>query len=168
MLSGNRLVELVDGRVEVLPTPTDFHQAVVAFIYEMMAAFIRSRNLGTIRFAPLRVRMADGHFRMPDVQFISTAKDASRHDEYWDTADLVVEVVSEDDRSRDLETKRFEYAEAGLPEYWIVDPIKLEVIVLKLVGNRYEEHGVFTAGQRATSVVLGGFVVEVDQVFSAK
>src|SRR6266536_299472 len=32
MLSGNRLVELIDGKVEVLAMPTDFHQAIVAFI----------------------------------------------------------------------------------------------------------------------------------------
>jgi len=86
----------------------------------------------------------------------------------WETADLVVEVVSEDDRSRDLETKRFEYAQAGIPEYWIIDPKKSEVIVLTLAGQRYDEHGIFTTGQRATSSLLNGFEVEVDQVFSAK
>ena len=36
----------------------------------------------------------------------------------------MVEVVSEDDPGRDLVTKRLEYAQAGIPEYWIVDPRK--------------------------------------------
>jgi Uma2 family endonuclease len=42
--------------------------------------------------------------------------------DYWEGADLVVEIVNRDDPARDLETKRAEYAEAGIPEYWIVDP----------------------------------------------
>ena len=66
--------------------------------------------------------------------------------EYWEGADLVVEVVSDDDRRRDLETKRFEYADTGIPEYWIVDPQLGEVSVLKLAGNRYETDGVYCGG----------------------
>jgi len=47
--------------------------------------------------------------------------DSRRHNKYWEGADLVKEVVSgsEDDRQRDLVTKRREYAQAGIPEYWI-------------------------------------------------
>jgi Uma2 family endonuclease len=45
-------------------------------------------------------------------------------DEYWEGADLVMEVVSshDEDRRRDLVVKREEYARAGIAEYWIVDP----------------------------------------------
>lgn len=51
------------------------------------------------------------------------ANDLRRQDAYWTGADLAVEVVSEDDPGRDLITKRLEYAQAGIPEYWIVDPL---------------------------------------------
>ena len=45
---------------------------------------------------------------------------------------LVVEVIGEDDPERDLVTKRLEYAQAGIPEYWIVDPRTDTIDVLRL------------------------------------
>ena len=57
------------------------------------------------------------------------------------------------------------YAEAGIPEYWIVDPRVETVTVLRLAGGTYVEHGVFTRGDTATSALLGGFTVDVTALF---
>jgi Uma2 family endonuclease len=167
-LNGNRLVEFSHGWVEVLTTPTTLHQLIVAYLYRALHEFVRTGPLGLVLFAPLRVRLWAGKFREPDVMFMA---ESHRHRvglEYWDGADLVVEVVSNDDRRRDLETKRFEYARAAIPEYWIVDPQLEQVTVLKLEGERYLEHGRFQRGQRATSALLAGFAIDVDAVFSTK
>ncbi len=77
--------------------------------------------------------------------------------------DLVMEVVSENNRRHDLVTKRDEYAEAGIPEYWIVDPQEgtITVYVLRPRRKTYAEHGVFAKGTHATSLVLPGFEVNV-------
>ena len=82
---------------------------------------------------------------------------------------MVVEVVSEDDedRQRDLETKRREYAQAGVAEYWIVDPREHQIIVLALDDATYRVHGEFGRGTTATSVILPGFTASVDAVFAA-
>jgi Uma2 family endonuclease len=82
------------------------------------------------------------------------AHSEQRHDAYWEGADLVMEVVSDADRRRDVETKRFEYARAGIPEYWIVDPSELRITVLHLTGDHYVVHGEFTPGGRASSALL--------------
>ena len=78
----------------------------------------------------------------------------------------MIEVVSED-RSRDLETKRSEYARAGIPEYWIVDPKFARIIVLVLDGTSYAVRGEFGPGDRATSVLLPGFEVDVTAALAA-
>jgi Uma2 family endonuclease len=52
---------------------------------------------------------------------------------YADGADLVIEVLSKD-RDRDLQMKRLEYAQAGIPEYWIGDPRDQRITVLRLAG----------------------------------
>jgi Uma2 family endonuclease len=70
-------------------------------------------------------------------------------------------VVSDDDRRRDLQTKRSEYARAQIPEYWIVDPQQEEITVLVLSNDRYEVHGTFTKRQQATSHLLPGFTIDV-------
>lgn len=145
--------------------PTEWHQLIAGYLYRILFAFAAAGDLGKVLYSPFRIRTVRGKFREPDVLFMLKANDHRRHNEYWIGADLVMEVVSDDDRRRDLETKRFEYAEAGIPEYWIVDPQPQQITVLKLVGDRYEEHGVFARGQKATSALLAGFSVDIDTVF---
>lgn len=65
---------------------------------------------------------------------------------------LVVEVVSSSDtdktsRDRDYIDKRHEYAQRGIPEYWIVDPIAAVVLILKRVGQEYQEQKFMGDGQ---------------------
>ena len=72
-----------------------------------------------------------------------------------------------EDRERDYIYKRRDYARAGIPEYWIVDPQEGVIIVLRLDGNEYNEHGRFGPGQIATSYLLPGFEVVVDEVWAA-
>jgi Uma2 family endonuclease len=62
--------------------------------------------------------------------------------------------------------KRREYAEAGIAEYWIVNPQQRKVTVLTLEGKEYRDHGVFLAGDAATSVLLSGFHVEVKNLLA--
>jgi len=64
-------------------------------------------------------------------------------------------------------TKRREYAQAGIAEYWIVDPKTEMVSVLVLDGDVYRLHGEFARGTAATSVLLPKFVVDVAAVFDA-
>lgn len=168
-LDTNYLVEFSDGYVEVLPMPTDKHQAIVAYLFLALVAFARKTG-GTVRFAPLRVRLWPGKFREPDLVFMSAEHGDRRHNQYWEGADLVVEVVSgsEDDRQRDLVTKRREYAQAGIPEYWIVDPRQELITVLQLSGDAYTEHGRFGRGTIVKSASLAGFEVPVDAVLDAE
>ncbi|CAN5853723.1 Uma2 family endonuclease [soil metagenome] len=167
-LNVNRLVEFSHGSVEVLTMPTTSHQLIVAYLYGALLSFASARQLGTVLFAPLRVRLWAGKYREPDV-ILMLAEHADRIGElYWEGADLVMEVVSDDDRRRDLDTKRREYARAGIPEYWIVDPLQGRIIVLRLDGDRYLEHGSFARGEQASSCLLDGFRVDVAEALAPR
>jgi Uma2 family endonuclease len=168
-LHTNRLVEFSDGYIEVLPVPTDFHQTIVAFLYRAVHGFVTARKLGKVLFAPLRVRLWKGKIREPDVVFLSS-KNKHRINKYWNGADLVMEVVSEDDPDRDWKKKRTEYAKAGIAEYWIVDPRDETITVLSLRKGRktYEVVGKYRRGQQAASVLLDGLVVDVAKAFSGE
>lgn len=163
-LDSNRLVEFSHGRLEVLPMPSDTHQSIVGFLYTVLLAFAHQIG-GVVRFAPLRLRLWPGKMREPDLMVLRDTNDPRRQDAYWTGADLVVEVVSEDDPSRDLITKRLEFAQAGIPENWIVDPRNNTITVLRLVGDVYETHGAFGPADVATSATLLGLAVPVDAVF---
>lgn len=167
-LETRHLVEYADGHIEVLPMPKLSHQRIALWLLERLAGFVRPRQLGEVLFAPVPVRLWPRKYREPDVFFLSTARLAVSG-EYPDGVDLALEVVSDgpEARTRDLETKRREYATARIPEYWIVDPELQQVTVLTLSGEEYEVHGVFGAGAIATSVLLTGFRVSVSEVFAA-
>lgn len=166
-LDTNHFVEFTHGRIEVLPMPTEVHQFILVFLFDLLRAFVNRKKLGTVLPAPLRVRLDPERYREPDVVFMLSAHANRRHNKHWDGADLVMEIVSEDDRKRDLQDKRRDYARAGVPEYWIVDPQRREVTVLSLDGKHYRVHGIFKPGQQATSVLLKGFRASVKAVFKA-
>ncbi len=166
-LNTNRLVELADCRLEVLPMPTELHQLIVAFLYESLRAWTKVSQTGVCLFSPMRVRVADGKFREPDVVFLLDRHDGRRQSKFWDGADLVMEVVSEDDPHRDLVSKRHEYATAGIREYWIVDPRDRSIIILTLdvTSMKYVESVRFTGIEVAASLLLSNFQIVADDAF---
>ena len=169
-LNGNQLVELSDGKVEVLPMPTIMHQAISAYFYGVLLAFATAGDLGRVYFPPLRVRLWPGKFREPDIVFMRKERCERMGPRYWERPDLVVEVVSEgeEDRHRDLVTKREEYARARIPEYWIVDPLEERITVLRVTRKRYVVHGEFRKGMTATSHLLPGLAVDVTAALSGE
>jgi Uma2 family endonuclease len=169
-LDTNRLIELSQGRLEVLPMPTTSHQLLVAFLYGHLLAFVTSRSLGTVLFAGIRVRLGLDLFREPDIVLMLKEHAKRIREDYWEGADLAMEVVSggKEDRRRDLVIKRQEYAKSGIPEYWIVDPKHERITVLRLDGDQYAVHGDFGKGTVATSILLAGFTVDVTAAFASQ
>jgi Uma2 family endonuclease len=168
-LDTNRMIELADGRLEVLPKPTPFHQFIARYISDEFRAHLRSAGIsGSVLVAPLPVRLFQDTIREPDVMFFRPGRISDVRTRP-DGVDLAVEIVSPgaENRERDLITKRREYAKASVEEYWIVDDEIGAVTVLVLRGSTYAERGVFTRGQRVTSVLLKGLAILVDDVFAA-
>ncbi len=165
-LDTNHLTEFSHGRIEVLPLPTFSHQRLVALLYRLLLGFVEEREIGVVMFAPLRVQLGQGKFREPDLVFMAAEHADRLGEQFWRGADLVMEVVSPNDPVRDKVTKRREYAQAGIPEYWIVDPTDASITVLTLQGQEYALHGEFVAGETALSVLLEGFTVDVSDLFS--
>lgn len=161
-----RLIEFTDGRLEPLPMPTDRHQCILEFLYKGFDRYVEPRG-GKVHFAALRLRIRPGKFREPDLLLVRSATDPRRQNRFWTGADLALEVVSTDKPSRDLIDKRDDYAEGGVPEYWIVNPEDETILVLTLDDGRYVEAGPFRRGQSAASKLLEGFAVDVDAVFDA-
>lgn len=143
-----RQVEYVDRVLEFLPMPTFLHQLLVAYLHRRLVEFIGERGPFEVFFSPIFVRTLKGKIREP--------------------ADLVMEVVSgaESDRDRDSREKREEYAAAGTPEYWIVDPATGTITVLTLKRKKYLIHGEFQSGTVATSALLPGFQIDVADAFA--
>jgi Uma2 family endonuclease len=162
----SRLIEFTDGYIEVLPMPTEQHQTLSGLLYVAFLRHFQGED-GIVVYAPLRLRLRSGKYREPDLMLLLRADDPRRQNRYWLGANLVLEIVSADEPARDLVEKRRDYAEAAIPEYWIVNPLDRTITVLRLRDGVYAEHGVFGAGTSATSPLLPGFAIAVDDLFGA-
>lgn len=165
-LDTNWLVEFTDGCVQVLPMPTVSHQRITRFSVRQLEDYSATQESGEVFHAPLPVWLNTGKYREPDVIYQKVRR-LSPDERYLLGADLVMEIVSEAerDRQRDLVTRRVEYAEAKIPEYWIIDPRERKITVLSLVDDRYVVHGEYRPGQVAESVILPGFTLDVARLF---
>jgi Uma2 family endonuclease len=167
-LDTNHLIEFSDGCVEFLPMPTLSHQLMVLFLCQALRSFVSARGLGTVIVAAYKVKLWERKYREPDVIFVTNEHESWLGEQFSQGADLVIEIVSPEGRQRDLEIKRQEYAQAGIAEYWIVDPQYQQITVLALEGPTYAVHGQYSRGVDAESRLLTGFKVNVTDVFSVR
>jgi Uma2 family endonuclease len=166
-LGDNTRIEFVDGVLEFLSKPNRTHQRIAGLLYRLLFAYVSGRQLGEVYFMGYPVRIRSGNYRVPDVLYVSHTR--KLREKYCEGADLVMEVLSVGarNRQRDLDDKRADYAAGGIPEYWIVDPESQTITVLALEGDAYRLHGEFRTGEAATSAVLEGFTVDVQDCFAA-
>ena len=162
----NRHVELSDGRLIVPPHPTRKHQAALEALFVKLWAFVKERGLGELHVAPLPVRLWPGKIREPDIFFLAKEHVNRGGERAFGVPDLVVEVLSPSTWEIDRNEKFFEYAKAGVKEYWLVDPDEKTVEVYFLQGNAFAPLGKFHPGQRARSQLLAGFEIDPAEIFS--
>ena len=114
--------EWVNGEVVMHSPASDRHQDISDFLTSVLRAFVETRRLGIIRSAPFQMRLAHSG-REPDLLYLAYEHLERRKGTYLDgPADLVVEIMSPESAARDRGEKFYEYAEAGIPEYWLIDP----------------------------------------------
>jgi Uma2 family endonuclease len=165
----NRLIEYTNAQIEVLPVPTIEHQLILMHLLITLNAFVKQQQLGVVLCAGTRVYLEPDKYREPDIVFNFTASHARSGRRYYDSADLVMKIVSDDpgSRERDFEKKVVDSAAGGISEYWIVDPQQRQITVHALAGPAYELHGLFGETEIATSKLLDGFTIDVAKVFVA-
>lgn len=132
-----RRYELLDGVLVVTPSPQVQHQRVVL---AMSTALAHACPADLEVFgSPLDVRLSERTVVQPDVLVVRGADATGPR--LTGVPRLVVEVLSDSTRGHDLVIKRERYAEAGVPSYWVVEPVSAELAVLELGADGYEESG---------------------------
>lgn len=161
-----RHAEWVNGEVIVFAPPKNRHQSVVGFLHILISLFANLFDLGVTRVAPFEMRaQPNGSAREPDLLFIAREhQDRLTEDRLEGPADLIVEVVSLSSVARGRADKFYEYQEAGIPEYWIIDPRpgKERADFYALTSERKYQAILPDADDRYHSTVLSGFWLRLD------
>jgi Uma2 family endonuclease len=160
--------ELVDGQLEELVPPRPFHSWSGGRIFSELDRYLEVHEPDGFWGVELDIPTVPFFGRRPDFAYYSPA-DATRIDlaanRVLGVPTLVVEVVSEEDEARDTVTKREEYARAGIPHYWIVDPQRRTALTLALRGAVYEVAGEFSGDEALTSALFPGLALPLARLF---
>lgn len=163
--------ELIYGRIYVTPSPLVLHQVLVLLLAEHLGK-LAARRGGLVLVAPLDVHFADHSVVQPDVIYLSPERRHLAQSWVEGAPDLLVEVLSPGTARRDRGEKLRLYAESGVAEYWIVDPVERQIellvnsdgdmTVVLPVGGVYESPAV--AG---VELAIEAFWAEVDRRLGA-
>ena len=164
----NRPMELSNGRLVILPMPTLKHQTILLEFATLAKNWLKQNEAGKIAIAPHPIRLWPGKYREPDIMVWVTAHLDRMGERESGPPDLTVEIISPSNEPHDTETKFREYAQAGIPEYWIINPQARRVSVYTLDGRSYKLSGQFNSGDRARSTLLNGFELAVDDLLPAE
>jgi len=160
-LDEDTLAEWRDGETIMMTPASSHHQDIVRFLVVILSPWIEVHGAGVIRPAPFPMRMAKA-VREPDILFVAQEHlDRLKPTHLDGGADLVVEVISPESVGRDRGEKFYEYEEAGVREYWLIDPQREVLEVYVLEGERFRLAFMDHAG-RYESRVLPGFWVEAE------
>ncbi|MFA4044221.1 MAG: hypothetical protein HZRFUVUK_001008 [Candidatus Fervidibacterota bacterium] len=116
--------EWVNGEVLLMSPASNLHQDLVGFLSALMRHWAEAFDLGVVRTEPFLVKLPEPlPARSPDIIFVSKENIHKLMANYFDGApDIVVEVISQESRIRDRGEKFYEYEQAGVREYWLIDP----------------------------------------------
>jgi Uma2 family endonuclease len=130
------LAEWVDGEVVMYTPASDRHQDLARFLTSVLGVYVETHSLGVIRPAPFQMKLEHG--REPDLLFVAQEHLKRLKETHLDgPADLAVEVVSPESVGRDRGEKFYEYAQGGVPEYWLIDPQTKQAEFYQLEEGRY-------------------------------
>ena len=149
--------ELVRGRLIVREPPSTRHGSVAARLSYLLCDHVYRHHLGVVaQESGFKIESDPDTVRAPDVAFVGSANaDRIPARGYADFApDLVVEVVSPNDRPGELLSKVGQWLDAGTQLVWVIDPARGE-------GRMYNGDGdltiIPTDGSLDGGVVLPGF-----------
>ena len=125
-LPDGKRAELIDGKVYDMAPPRFRHQKLLIELATIINSYIKSKGGSCVVMpAPFAVFLNNDEYTYvePDISVIC---DKSKLDEYGcnGAPDWVIEIVSPSSKQMDYFTKLFKYRDAGIREYWIVDPQK--------------------------------------------
>ena len=156
--------ELIYGRFYLSPSRIRLHQFMVMRIWSILDDLAEAVG-GEALVAPMDVHLADHTVAQPDVLYVSPERREILQDWIEGAPDLVVEVLSPSTARMDRLLKLDRYAEAGVREYWLVDPVARTIEFYVNGGEHFVVHA--PTGGSWKSPAVSGVELDVDRLWAA-
>lgn len=162
-------LELINGQVFSLTSPKVSHQFILTEIFAILHDWFRDKKC-TLFVAPfditLKNRKDDKNVVQPDIVVICDLEETlNKFDYYIGVPSLVIEVLSDGTKRKDLMIKMDLYLSSGVKEYWIVDPAKQEVMTYQFQDNDINNHATYRKDEAVGSYIFKSLEVDLKRVF---
>lgn len=149
--------EWVDGTVIKMSPIHARHNEIQSYLMTLLNTYFELKPVGRLEQAPFVMTLPTVNTsREPDIQVILNENmDAYTSTGMMGAADIVIEIVSPESVSRDYEDKFAEYQRGGVPEYWLIDPLKSEARFYQLSTDGAYTAAPLTAGVYTTQRLPG-------------
>ena len=131
--------ELIDGKIVDMSDPGVVHQEILLEIAVQIRECIKKAGTKCrVLLAPFDVQpnLNEDTVVQPDLMIICDMNNLKKYT-YLGAPEFVIEILSANSRSRDTVVKLYKYKEAGVREYWIVDPDNETVMVYAFETEKY-------------------------------
>ena len=160
--------EYIDGEIYLLSSPKTAHQfAVTQLIVELSNCFQDTDCTPFVAPYDIELKKPNGEINMvqPDLMVICDLDDKLGEDDYYKgVPTLVMEVLSNSTRRKDLLIKTALYRDCGVKEYWIINPDEKQVMIYHFDQDNVEVT-TFKIGEIATSYTFEELTIKVEDVF---
>lgn len=133
--------DLIDGVIYMASPENTDANLLFFWLGGLLSLFVETLDLGEVFGSRVALRLDRKNGPEPDILFVRKARlHLVRRGHIAGPADLAMEIVSPDSVQRDYLTKRQQYEQAEIKEYWIIDEFKKKVVLLRLGPNgKYRE-----------------------------
>jgi Uma2 family endonuclease len=163
-LAENLDTELIGGIMVDRMSAQFPHEWIFAWFLTLLRNYVGKRNLGVVLGSRTAVKISSHSGRLPDILFVRAENTGIIHnDAIYGVPDLVIEIVSVNDRPSDIIPLEADYRSLGVPEIMFIDPQKRRVRVVHKTDTGYDDQ--YLLAGRLELRALPGFWIEVEWLF---
>jgi prevent-host-death family protein len=161
--------EYIDGEVYLLTAPRTTHQKVLGEMYIIFYNWFKGKRCLTM-LAPFDITLKRSPDKInvvePDLVVICDLEEnLNEKDYYMGVPALVVEILSESTRRKDVIKKLDLYMCSGIKEYWIVNPVNREITIYCFENNDISKNETFKKNEIAGSYIFKGLSIDLKDIF---
>lgn len=161
--------EYIDGEIHLLASPGTLHQKILGELHFIFYTWFQGKKCRPM-LAPFDITLKRSQENInvvqPDLMVICDLEEKlDERDYYMGVPALVVEIISESTRSKDLIKKLDLYMATGIKEYWIINPLNQEVTVYLFEENNISKSTTYKKHETALSYLFAGLEISLDAIY---
>lgn len=163
-------MELINGEIYLLSSPSIGHQELLGRVYLIFNEYFKGKKC-RVFLAPFDVHFQKKDLKEPDVMqpdllvACDLENNVSEKGKYMGTPALVIEILSDGTRHKDMIDKLNTYRLSGVKEYWIVDQRQENIMVYGFDNHEIDKYKTYEKGEVARSLVFNGLATDITSLF---